>query len=79
MAKNNLLFVIIAFMKNDNLDSQRHDNSVFDRLPVSSAVCRLGSEKYPVNYLNFDCSRTNFQEGFYGIEIFFLNILEIGY
>ena len=42
-------FVIIAFMENDKFDSQRHDSFVFDWLPVSTAVCRLGSERYSDN------------------------------
>ena len=58
-------------MENDKFDSQRHDNSVFDWLPVSSAVCRLGSERYPDKHMNFDFSRNNFHEGYYGKGNFF--------
>ena len=53
-------YMIMPFMENDKFDSQRHDNSVFDWLPVSSAVCRLGSERYTDNYMNFDFSKTIF-------------------
>ena len=58
-------------MENDKFDSQTHDNFVFDWLPVSSAVCRFGSERYPDNYMNFVYSRIKFHEGYYGIEKFF--------
>ena len=44
--KNILSFVIIACMENDKFGSQTHDNSAFFWLPMSSAVCRLGSERY---------------------------------
>ena len=63
-------YVIIAFMVNDKFDSQRHDNFVFDWLPMSSAVCRLRSERYPDNFINFDNSGNIFQESYHGIENF---------
>ena len=63
-------------MENNKLDFQRHATSVFDWLPISFAVCRLGSERYPDIYRNFDCSRNNFHEGCSGIEIFLLKHTE---
>ena len=58
--------MIIAFMEKDKFESQRHDNSVCDWLPVSSAVCRLGNERYPDKYSrNFDYSKNLFNEGYH--------------
>ena len=38
-------FVIVGFQARNKIDSQVHDNAVFDRLPISNAVCKIGSEK----------------------------------
>ena len=40
-------FIIVVFQARNKVDSQTHDNAIFDRLPVSNAVCKIGSEKYP--------------------------------
>ena len=40
--------------------------------PLSQAVCRLGSDRYPNDYINLDYSRNNFHEAYYQIENFFL-------
>ena len=74
--KNIPSFVIIAFMEIDKLDSQRHDSSLFDWLPVLSAVCRLGDETNPENFMKFDFSRNNFHKGYYEIENVFLKHTE---
>ena len=70
--KNIPSWVIVGFMEDVRFDSQLHDNSVFDWLPISQAVCRLGSDRYPTDYINLDYSRTNFHEAYYQIENFFL-------
>ena len=70
--KNIPSWVIVGFMQDAKFDSQVHDNSVFDWLPISQAVCRLGSDRYPTDYINLDYSRNNFHEAYYQIENFFL-------
>ena len=40
-------FVIVGFQARNKSDSQTHDNAVFDQNPISNAVCKIGSEKYP--------------------------------
>ena len=42
-------FVIVGFEARDNFDSQTHDNAIFDRLSIANVVCKIGSEKYPVD------------------------------
>ena len=59
-------------MADNKFDNQEQDNSVFDWLPISQAVCRLGSDRYPNDYINLDYSRNNFHEAYYQIENFFL-------
>ena len=46
-------FVVVAFQARNKIDSQTHDNAIFDRLPVSNAVCKIGSEKYPDDGIEF--------------------------
>ena len=74
--KNIPSWVIIGFMADNKFDSQLHDNSVFDWLPISQAVCRIGSEKYPGDYINLNYPRNNFHEAYYQIENFFLKHTE---
>ena len=37
-------FVIVGFQARNKIVSQTHDNATFDRLSVSNAVCKIGSE-----------------------------------
>ena len=48
----------------------KQDNSVVNWVPESSAVCRLGSDLYPDNYVNLDYPNNNFHEAYSGIEHF---------
>ena len=34
-------FVIVGFQARHKIDSQTHDNAVFDRIPISIAVCKI--------------------------------------
>ena len=43
------LFVIVGFQDRIKLDSQTHDNAIFDRFPISNAVGKIASEKHPVD------------------------------
>ena len=47
--KNKPSWVKVEFMHNEKIVSQLHDSSEFDWLPLSSAVCRKGSHRYPEN------------------------------
>ena len=69
--KNILSWVIFCFMETKKLDEQIRDISAFDWLPVSSAVCLLGSDIYLDSRMGFDYPSTFFQESFYEIEILF--------
>ena len=40
-------YVVVGFQAGNKVDSQTHNNSTFNRLSVSNAVCKMGSEKYP--------------------------------
>ena len=51
---------IIGFQQRDRQDSQNLDNHSFCRLPVSSAQCIIGPERYPDAGI-----LTNFDDDYY--------------
>ena len=64
-------FVIVSFQARNKIDSQTHDNATFDRLPISNAVLKIGSEKYPVDGIECDYDRDNYREAYQEIENFY--------
>ena len=64
-------FVIVGFQARNKIDSQVHDNSVFDRLPISNAVCKIGSEKYPDDGIECDYDRDKYDQANSEIENFY--------
>ena len=53
-------YVVVGFQARKKIDSQTHDNAIFDRLPVSNAVCKIGSEKYPDDGIECDYNRDKY-------------------
>ena len=64
-------FVKVEFQTRNKIDSQTHDNAIFDRLPISNAVCKIGSEKYPVDGIGCDYDRDNYREAYQETENFY--------
>ena len=64
-------FVIVGFQARNKIDSQVHDNAVFDRLPISIAVCKIGSEKYPDDGIECDYDRDKYDQAYSEIENFY--------
>ena len=64
-------FVIVGFQARNKIDSQTHDNAIFDRLPISNDVGKIGSENYPVDGLECDYDRDNYREAYQEIENFY--------
>ena len=65
-------FVIVAFQARNKIDSQTHDNAIFDQLPVSNAVCKIGSEKYPDDGIECDYDRDKYDQAYSEIGNFYL-------
>ena len=63
-------FVIVGFQAGNKIDSQTHDNAIFDRLPISNAVSKIGSEKHPVDGIECDRDRDNYRGAYQEIENF---------
>ena len=70
-AQSTSTFVIVGFQARNKIDSQVHDNAVFDRLPISNAVCKIGSEKYPDDRIECDYDRDKYDQAFCEIENFY--------
>ena len=64
-------FVIVGFQARNKIDSQVHDNAVFDRLPISNAVCKIGSEKYPDDGIECDYNRDKYDQAYSESENFY--------
>ena len=70
-AQSTPIFVIVGFQARNKIDSQTHDNAVFDRLPISNAVCKIGSEKYPDDGIDCDYDRDKYDQAYIEIENFY--------
>ena len=55
-------FIIVGFQARNKTDSQTHDKAIFDRLPVSNAVCKIGSENYPDDGIECDYDRDKYDQ-----------------
>ena len=64
-------FVIVGFQARNKIDSQTHDNAVFDKLPISNAVCKIGSEKYPDDGIECDYVRDKYDQAYSEIGNFY--------
>ena len=62
--KKQLSWVFVWLMESNQFDEETRGNSVFDWLPVPISVCRLGSDTYLDDYMNFDYPRNNFSKSF---------------
>ena len=69
-------YVIVGFQNRNNIESQTHDNATFDLLPISSAVCIIGSQNYTDKMITCDYDRNNYHEAYYEMESFFRNHTE---
>ena len=62
-AQSTPTFLIVGF--------QAHDNAIFDRLPISNAVCKIGLEKYPDDGIECDYDRDKYDQAYSEIENFY--------
>ena len=63
-------FVIVGFQARNKIDSQTHDNAIFDRLSISNAVCKIGSDQYPDDGMKCDYDRDKYDQAYSEIEKF---------
>ena len=65
-------YVVVGFQARNKIDSQTHDIAKFDRLPISNAVCKMGSEKHPDDGIECDYNRDKYDQAYSEIENFYL-------
>ena len=56
------VIVIIGFQARNKIDSQTHDNAVFDQIPIRVTVSKIGSEKYPDDGKECDSNRDKYDQ-----------------
>ena len=61
-------FVIVGFQATNKNDSQTHDNPTFDRLSVSNAAGKIGSENHSDDGIEYDYDRGKFDQAYSEIE-----------
>ena len=57
-------FLIVGFQAKNKIHSQIHNNATFDKLPISNAVCKIGSEKYPDDGIECDYDRDKYDQAY---------------
>ena len=56
-------YIIVGF-ENNNVNDQTHDASTFDVMNVTECYCKIGSEFYPEDRMNFNYGTNNYNEAF---------------
>ena len=62
------IWIIIGFQQQDTQDSQNSNNDTFCRLPVTSAQCVIGTEKYPDAGLLLNYNDDDYSQGYHQIK-----------
>ena len=74
-SKNNkLVFVTVGFKQRDRLNNQKLNNRIFETLPINSAHCKIGTEKYPDAVLKLLYGENKFRLGYGESVSFFKHI-----
>ena len=64
-------FIIVGFEARNKIHSQTHDKATFDRLPISNALCKIGSEKNPEDGIECDYDHDKYDQAYSEIENFY--------
>ena len=62
------IWIIIGFQQRDRQDSQNLNNDTFCRLPVVSAQCNIGTEKYPDAGILLNYDDDDYSQGYHQIK-----------
>ena len=62
------IWIIIGFQQQDRQDSQNLNNDTFCRLPVVSAQCVIGMEKYPDAVILLSYDDDDYSQGYHQVE-----------
>ena len=70
--ESSLIYVVVRLQARNKIDSRTQNNATFDRLDVRIAVCKLGSEKYPVDAKTCIYDRDKYDQAYHQIENFLM-------
>ena len=70
------IWIIIGFQQRDRQDSQNLNNDTFCRLPVVSAQCIIGTEKYPDAAILLNYDDDDYSQGYHQIKEAFRALTE---
>ena len=62
------IWIVIGFQQRDRQDSQNLNNDTFYRLPVVSAQCIIGTEKYPDGGILLNYDDDDYSQGYHQIK-----------
>ena len=62
------IWIVIGFQQRDRQDSQNLNNDTFCRLPVVSAQCIIGTEKYPDAGILLNYDDDDYSQGYHQIK-----------
>ena len=65
---NDPIWIFIGFQQQDRQDSQNLNNDTFCRLPVVSAQCSVGTEKYPDSAILINYGDDDYSQGYHQIK-----------
>ena len=65
---NVLIWIIIGFQQQDRQDSQNLNDDTFCRLPIVSAQCIIGTEKYPDTGILLNYDDDDYSQGYHQIK-----------
>ena len=62
------IWIFIVFQQNDRQHDQNLNNDTFDRMPIVSAQCIIGNEKYPDVGIILNYDDDEFSQGYHQIK-----------
>ena len=62
------LWIYIGFQQNDRQNDQYLNNDTFYRLPIVSAQCIIGNEKYPDTGISPNFNEDDYSQGYHQIK-----------
>ena len=65
---NNPIWIYVGFQQNDRQHDQNLNNDTFCRLPIVSAQCIIGIEKYPDTGILLNFNDDDYSQGYHQIK-----------
>ena len=70
------LQIIVGFQSIERLQSQTQNNGVFDQLNITSAQCRIGTDRYPDQPYTLDYTRNKYNDAYEAVRNYYYDFME---